>query len=41
MKLSQSTFSESPKRFYAVDVAFTINELIGTVVDTIMLFITQ
>ena len=41
MELSQTTFSKCPKRFDTINVAFTINKLISSMVNSIMLFITK
>jgi len=41
MEFSQSNFSESPERFNAVDMAFSIGKLISSMVDSVMFFITN
>jgi|GEM_PF-5965289 len=41
MELAQSAFSKRPKRFYSVNIAFVINKLISSMVNSVMFFITQ
>jgi len=41
MEFSEPTFSKSPKRFYPINMAFVVNKLVRSMVDPIMLFVTQ